>query len=192
PDGTIIGPPMPVATYHDMADDDLAAVAKYLRNMKPIRHAVGRTTFKKPPHAHDSTPVHIEAPPRQDKLAYGAYLAGPVAHCYGCHTVLREDGRSLDRRWFYAGGRELPDYADVTKTVLSRNITSDPDQGIGKWSDDQIKQAITHGIRPDGSRLTETMPSHWYKGIAPNDLDAIVAYLRTVKPLKTPHLAPTN
>ena len=77
---------MPVDTSHDIADDDLAAIAKYLHSMKPIRRAVGRTQFNNPPATHDPTPVHIEAPPRQDKLAYGAYLAGPVAHCYGCHT----------------------------------------------------------------------------------------------------------
>jgi mono/diheme cytochrome c family protein len=192
PDGTIIGPPMPVATYHEMSDDDLAAIAKYLHTMKPIRHAVGRTQFKNPPAAHDSKRVHIEAPPRQDKVAYGAYLAGPVAHCVGCHTVLREDGRSLDQRSLYAGGRELPNYADAAKTVLSRNITSGPDQGIGKWSDDDIKRAITHGIRPDGTRLTQTMPSNWYRGIAPADLDAIVTFLRTLPPLKTPQSIPTN
>ena len=51
----------------------------------------------------------------------------------------------------------------------------------------EIKRAITIGIRPDGTRLAPTMPSHWYKGIATADLDAIVAFLRTVKPLKTPN-----
>jgi hypothetical protein len=86
----------------------------------------------------------------------------------------------------------LPNYADAAKTVLSRNITSGPDQGIGKWSDDDIKRAITHGIRPDGTRLTQTMPSNWYRGIAPADLDAIVTFLRTLPPLKTPQSIPTN
>jgi hypothetical protein len=70
--------------------------------------------------------------------------------------------------------------------VVSRNITPDLADGIGKWSDAEIKRAITIGLRPDGSRLARTMPSHSYKGIATADLDAIVAFLRTVKPLKTP------
>jgi hypothetical protein len=70
--------------------------------------------------------------------------------------------------------------------VVSRNITSDPADGIGKWSDAEIKRAITSGIRPDGTPLARTMPSHWYKGIATADVDALVAFLRTVKPLKTP------
>ena len=104
-------------------------------------------------------------------------------------TPLREDGRSLDRRWFYAGGRKLPDYADVSKPVMSQNITPDPGDGIGRWSDAEIKQAITTGIRPDGTRLARTMPYDWYRGIAPADLNALVAFLRTVKPLKNPAIA---
>src|SRR6266851_8955106 len=88
---------MPVDTYREMWDRDLAAIAAYLHRIKPIRHAVERTAYKNPPVAHDPAEVHVEAPPRQDRLAYGAYLAGPVGHCFGCHTVLRQDGRSLDR-----------------------------------------------------------------------------------------------
>ena len=186
PDGTIIGPPMPIAAYRDISDSDLTAIAKYLHSMRPVRHPVARTQYKTAPSAQDQATIHVEAPLPRDKLAYGAYLAGPVGHCYGCHTILRADGSSLDRRWLYAGGRELPDYGDVTRQVVSRNITPDPADGIGKWSDAEIKRAITAGIRPDGTRLARTMPSHWYKGIATADLDALVAFLRTVKPLKTP------
>ncbi len=186
PDGTSIGPPMPSDTYREMSDRDLAAIAAYLHRIKPIRHAVARTEFKNPPAAHDPAEVHAEAPPRRDKLAYGAYLAGPVGHCFGCHTVLRQDGRSLDRAKFYAGGRELADFGDVTKRAVSRNITSDPDDGLGKWSDADIKRAIVAGIRPDGTRLTRTMPYEWYAKVAPADLDAVVAFLRTLKPIKTP------
>lgn len=189
PDGTIIGPPMPVDAYREMSDRDLAAIAAYLRRIKPIRHAVANTEYKTPPAPHDATATHVEEPPHQDMLAYGVYLAGPVGHCYGCHTVPRADGKSLDRTRFYAGGREMVDYGDVTKNTVSRNITSDPDDGLGKWSDADIKRAITTGIRPDGTRLARTMPYEWYARIAPADLNDIVAFLRTLKPLKTPQSA---
>ena len=186
PDGTNIGPPMPVDTYRNMSDADLAAIAKYLHTMKPVRHAIGKPRYLRPPELHDLTVTHIEAPPRQDKLSYGRYLAEPVGHCFGCHTVPRPGGASLDRRFFYAGGRDLPDYADVTRRVVSRNITSDAEDGIGKWSDAEVKRAITDGIRPDGTRLAHTMPYDWYKRIMPADIDAIVAYLRTLPAIKTP------
>jgi hypothetical protein len=70
--------------------------------------------------------------------------------------------------------------------VVSRNISSDPDEGIGKWSDAEIKRAIVAGIRPDGTRLSHAMPFDWYTRIAPADLDAIVAHLRSVRSQKTP------
>jgi hypothetical protein len=83
----------------------------------------------------------------------------------------------------YAGGREFPSFGQIPATV-SRNITPDPEHGIGKWSDDDIKRAITIGIRPDGTKLTGPMPYDWYAKMTPDDLDAIVAFLRSIKPIK--------
>ena len=84
------------------------------------------------------------------------------------------------------GGRVLPDYGDVTRRVVSRNITADPEDGLGRWSDSDIKRAITSAIRPDGTHLARTMPSEWYRGIRPANLDALVAFLRTIPPKRTP------
>ena len=64
----------------------------------------------------------------------------------------------------------------------SRNITAGSEHGIGDWSDAQIKRAITQGIRADGTRLAATMPYAAYAKMRTSDLDAIVAYLRTLKP----------
>jgi hypothetical protein len=80
-------------------------------------------------------------------------------------------------------GREFGSFGQIGPSV-SRNITSDPDQGLGKWSDSDIKQAITKGIRPDGTKLAGPMPYDWYAKMTDADLDAIVAYLRTIKPVK--------
>ena len=82
----------------------------------------------------------------------------------------------------YLGGRELPDFDNSSGVAVSRNITAGSKHGIGDWTDAQIKRAITDGIRPDGTHLSRTMPFAWYKRIAPTDLDAIVAFLRTLKP----------
>jgi hypothetical protein len=63
---------------------------------------------------------------------------------------------------------------------VSRNITSHKEKGIGGWSDAEIKRAITHGTRKDGTRLKPPMGYEWYARMAEEDLTAIVAYLRTV------------
>jgi hypothetical protein len=80
----------------------------------------------------------------------------------------------------FAGGRKMPNGA------ITRNITSDPEDGLGKWTDEQIKVSITEGKRPDGTALNRIMAFDWYKGITQPDLDSIVAYLRTIPPQKTP------
>ena len=69
------------------------------------------------------------------------------------------------------------------KGSVSRNITSDRERGLGAWSDAEIKRAITQGVGRDGRRMEEPMPFAWYAGIRDDDLDAIVAYLRTLPAL---------
>ncbi len=184
PDGTLIGPPMPFEFYRHLSDRDAAAIAAYVRGVAPIRHAVARTQYKIPlPQSYGPPVGQVEAPPRTDKIAYGGYLAGPVGHCMDCHTPFAAPG-ALDRSRLGAGGREFPALGKPGALVVSRNITPDPDSGIGKWSDADIKRTITTGIRPDGTKLVRTMAFDWYAKIAPADLDAIVLYLRSLKPVK--------
>jgi mono/diheme cytochrome c family protein len=185
PDGRTLGPPMPFFFYRGIADSDAAAIVAYIRTIKPIKHAVGKSEYKSPLPASYGPPVeNVTAPPKTDKVAYGAYLAGPIAHCLDCHTPFASPGK-LDLSRLGAGGRELHAPDSDTEHVISRNITPDPEDGIGKWSDADIKRAITRGIRPDGTKLRPTMAFAWYKNIAPGDLDALVAYLRSMKPQKT-------
>ncbi|HYM73436.1 MAG TPA: c-type cytochrome, partial [Stellaceae bacterium] len=46
PDGTIIGPPMPIEMYRNLSDRDAEAIAVYLKSLKPVRHAVARSQYK--------------------------------------------------------------------------------------------------------------------------------------------------
>jgi hypothetical protein len=87
------------------------------------------------------------------------------------------EGRSDFANNLGAGG--LPFHGPWGVSV-ARNITSDPDSGLGNWSDEQIKSAITHGIRADGSKLLPPMPFGYYQNISAQDLDALVAYLRSL------------
>ena len=67
--------------------------------------------------------------------------------------------------------------------AVSANITSDPQAGLGDWTDDEIKTAITHGVSRDGRELLPFMPYSLYAKMQPRDLNAIVAYLRSLPPL---------
>ena len=66
---------------------------------------------------------------------------------------------------------------------VSANITPHKASGIGAWSDAQIKRAIRNGIRVDGSRLLPPMAFSYYRNIDESDLDALIAYLRSLKPI---------
>src|SRR5438552_7663215 len=65
PDGTIIGPPMPIAAYRDISDSDLTAIAKYLHSMRPVRHPAAPTQYKTPPSPQDQATIQVESPPPQ-------------------------------------------------------------------------------------------------------------------------------
>ena len=182
PDGSIIGPPMPIPVYRQMSDHDAEAIAAYLLSLKPIRSPLTRSQYKVPPPPnYGSTITHVDDPVTTDKVAYGSYLVS-LGHCVRCHTP-PGDGKPFNMNLAFAGGREFPRFGEIAPSI-SRNITSDPDQGLGKWSDNDIKNAITMAVRPDGTRLAGPMPYEWYANIRPDDLDAIVTFMRTIKPVK--------
>lgn len=186
PDGTIIGPPMAIEFYSHISDTDVQAIVAYLRSVKPVRNKLAKSAYKIPLPASYGPPVtHVPDVPRTDKVAYGAYLAGPVGHCMECHTPFDKPGH-LDMSRLGAGGRELPAFNTPDGVVISRNVTPDKDTGLGAWSDKEIKTAITKGVRRDGTPLVPTMAFAWYAHIRNDDLDAIVAYLRSLKPVATP------
>lgn len=178
PDGSIIGPPMPIALYRGMSDADARAIVAYLRRVKPVANKVPKSKYKVPlPPSYGPPVAKVPAPSRKDKVAYGAYLAGPLGHCIECHST--PDGRGVPDIAKKTGGGGLAFHGPWGVTYAP-NITP---KAIGTWTDRQIKTAITTGVRPDGMWLKPPMAIHYYKGIRPNDLDAIVAYLRTLKPL---------
>ncbi len=180
PDGTVIGPAMPIVFYRNMSDSDAFAIVAYLRSVKPVNHAVEKSTYKNPlPESYGLTVDHVASVPAIDQIAHGANLAS-IGHCMACHTPM-VNGK-LDMTRMGAGGRELP--APGGGTAISANLTSANPEGISKWSDTEVKNTLTTGIRPDGRRLVRTMAFDWYKNISEADLDALVAYLRTLKAAK--------
>ena len=48
PDGSLIGPPMPIPVYRQMSDHDAEAIAAYLLSLRPVRNALARSQYKVP------------------------------------------------------------------------------------------------------------------------------------------------
>jgi len=110
------------------------------------------------------------------KLKRGFYLA-IIGHCMECHTPFGSGGAPDFANSLGKGGREFPGPWGVSK---SRNITSSKTSGIGDWTDAQIKEAITHGKRKDGTPLKGPMGFEYYVKMTDTDLDAVIAYVRTL------------
>ncbi len=117
---------------------------------------------------------------KADPVARGAYLANTLL-CPICHSPIDSNGRILPGLRM-AGGQliRIEPFGDFP----TANLTSDHDTGLGSWTDDQIKAVVTRGVRRDGSHLLP-YPMDWpsYSALAPDDLDALVAYLRTIPPV---------
>jgi mono/diheme cytochrome c family protein len=115
----------------------------------------------------------------------GAYLVNTIMACGNCHTPRDGDGKPIADKAL-SGGTTFNTPAFV---ATAPNITPDKETGIGSWTDPEIKRALVEGSRPDhgrlaGVQLAAIMPANFYKALLPDDLDAVIAYLRSVKPIR--------
>ncbi len=167
---------------------DLDAIVVYLRSVPPVRNAVAAPVYRGPVRreAFALADRGFSEADMQSKVRRGAYLA-TIGHCLECHTPVEEGALQFETA-LGAGGRPfLPSFVKGLPAswtgAVSRNLTGHPERGLGAWSDAEIKRAIGQGVGRDGRRLQEPMPFAWYAGIHDEDLDAMVAYLRTLPPL---------
>ncbi len=108
----------------------------------------------------------------------GAYLAD-VAGCASCHTDV--EGRGPP----YAGGPTLKSDFGIFRAP---NITSDPDYGIGTWSEDDFVRALKLGVSPGGQPYYPAFPYVSYARMTDRDARDLYAFFRTVGPV--PEAAP--
>ena len=110
----------------------------------------------------------------------GEYLVEALMACDNCHTPRGSNGYDLSRR--FSGGSQI--FSDRDYSVRGSNISSDDDTGVGAWSDAELQAAIVQGVSPKG-RLAPVMPSESYRVLTPNDLRAIIAFLRSTLAVKS-------
>ncbi|MBI4674435.1 MAG: cytochrome c [Chloroflexi bacterium] len=115
------------------------------------------------------------APPVQElkgDAQRGAYVFAAAAGC-GCH---------ITAAGFLAGGQKFD--LGPAGVVYSRNITSDPETGIGNWTEAEIVTTIRTGKTPDGETLFPVMPYMTYSGMADQDAYDLAAFIKTAPPIK--------
>ena len=143
--------------------------------------AVSWLALRKPA-SRPVTAMKIEATPQ--RLARGEYLVEHVSDCLGCHSdhvglfaypvkpgTEGQGGFIFDRKLGFPG------------IVAAQNITSDPDFGLGKWTDDEILRAFREGVDRNGEALFPMMPYQHLRNMSDEDAKSVVVYLRTLKPI---------
>ena len=180
-DGTIIGPPMPISSYRDISDTDVRAIVAYLRTVAPIQNSLPRSVYNIPlPESYGPSVGRVPDVSRDDSVAYGAYLGITLGHCMECHTPRSKEALDISRTG--AGGTVFQKPHGMQLTAVAANITPHPEQGLGGWTDDEMKRVITQAISRDGRQLLPAMPFYYYKNISEEDLDALIAYLQSIPP----------
>lgn len=181
-DGDVMGPPMSYPFFRDISTRDMDGIIAYLRTVPAVRHEVPRSviTMELPPSWGPPVEEPIPDIDPSDQVAYGRYLAHTVGHCTDCHTPLVQGQHDFSRTG--AGGNIFHQPFGFTWSALAANITQHEDLGIGRWTDDEIKRAITQGISRDGRELLPFMAFDFYANVTDEDLDAIIAYLKTLPP----------
>jgi mono/diheme cytochrome c family protein len=116
-------------------------------------------------------------------IARGEYLAKHVNACIDCHST-RDWGRfagPIVPGTEGQGGQMFDQSMGMPGRLYAKNITP---AGIGTWTDGEVLRAFTTGVSRDGRPMFPLMPYPSYGRMDPSDADAVLAYLRTLKPIE--------
>jgi mono/diheme cytochrome c family protein len=177
-DGRTLFPMMPYEDFRYLSDEDLASVIVYMRSLPPIHNELPKPRIPFPlSRLINSAPQPIERAVTVDDsnaIVRGRYLT-EVGGCKYCHTPTDKANRPLPGMDF-AGGKQIDKFPAV-----SANITPDA-TGISYYDEALFIRALRTGhvgARP----LNPPMPWWNFRNMTDDDLKAIFAYLRTVKPV---------
>ncbi|GAB3179164.1 c-type cytochrome [Telluribacter humicola] len=188
--GKTIFPVMPYKYYAEADPEDIKDVIAYLRSLQPIDSEI--------PESDPSFPFNFilntipqnapggKRPDPSDKVAYGRYLVN-IGGCRECHTKPDAQGNKLPGMDF-AGGWEMG--MGNGRVVRTANLTPDKETGLGNWSEEafvaRFKAYADSSFKPAavGEKDFQTnMPWIMYANMKEEDLKAIYAYLRSIKPI---------
>jgi hypothetical protein len=172
---------MPTHLYNGMAADDMRDIIAYLKTLQPVLHTLPDNSLPSefvlpPPNPPVSIPEHE---PRAGTLERGTYLSR-MSLCQDCHSPHNATGTYDQARFFGGGGYKvrLPD----GRLLIPPNLTPDPKDGLGAWSDADIVRAVRTGVARDGRQLDNVMPYLTaFHEMTDQDAADIVRFLRSLR-----------
>ena len=137
-------------------------------------------TFSKP--VADSAPPVTGIPDPAERVIAerGRYIVQRTG-CIGCHATNGSQGPDYSK---YLSGGAIR-FRGIHGTFVSRNLTPDPDTGLARRSDEEVKRVLRSGVFPDGHVAPPTMmPWASFSNWTAEDLHAVVVYLRHLPPVR--------
>jgi mono/diheme cytochrome c family protein len=188
PDGSHYYPAFPYNYFTRLSREDILAIKGYLFTLRPIQSTEPENTLSFPYsqrwlmvfwNALYNPDERFKPDARQSaQWNRGAYLAEGLGHCGACHTPMNllqgpKSGHAL-------GGETLQGWH-------AYNITSDREYGIGGWSNKQLASYLSTGHAEGRGSASGPMAeaiSYSLSYLTPEDVQSIVTYLKTVKPVQ--------
>jgi cytochrome c553 len=164
---------MPSEVLNAIADDEIAPMIAYLKQLPPVDREVPRAKLRiigrmvlgagqlKTAAALSPRTPHVASVDTTPGLEYGRYLVS-IGGCRACHGESLSGGPAPDPN--------SPPAANITPT------------GIRHYTEEDFKQALRTGVRPMGAPLNEAMPWKYYGTMSDGALQSIWVYLKTVPP----------
>lgn len=172
---------MPSLEYYPLSDADLGNLVAYVKSLPPVDNPdlpgnrvgpLGRFLFLSgqldllPAEKIDHDAPRPPVPAAGKTVDYGRYLA-TTGGCIGCHGP------------GFSGGK-IP--GAPPEIPPARNLTPDPETGLGNWTIADFEIALRTGKRPDGTQLSEFMPWKATAKMTDQDLEAVWLFLRSLPP----------
>jgi mono/diheme cytochrome c family protein len=121
---------------------------------------------------------------QQARLERGRYLVEGLFDCFGCHSEVDWESPEASLLPGKKGSGTVFPGEILPFPIVAPNISPDAETGAGKWSDEQLANAIRNGIGHDGRVLFPFMPYMGYRSMSDEDLAAVIAYVRSVPPVR--------
>jgi len=133
-----------------------------------------------------STIVVDRSPARVER---GHYLYHVLADCEGCHSErdFKKFGGPV-LAGMSGSGSVFPSDLELPGRIAPPNISQDLEHGLGAWTDGEIIRAVREGVSRDGRALFPMMPYESFSKMSDEDVESLVAYLRTMPAVK--HVVP--
>jgi mono/diheme cytochrome c family protein len=176
--GHPLAPNMPSAAYVYLTPRDQDAILAYLRSIPAVKNAVQKPEYKAPfTITQFPNPKEWGEDDLKDTVKRGQYLMG-LGHCMVCHSKGTPPDKMDYVNGLGGGGRKF----GAQQNVTAANLTT---KGVASWTVAEFKRALQEGVSKDGRKLSPPMVdfAQYYKTITDDDINAMFAYMKSLKPV---------